>query len=317
MSSTSATDTVSAALREDIHFPSSSLQCAAWHYPAGASRTGAFIVMAHGFGATRDYGLDAYARQFQESGYAVLLFDYRHFGDSDGEPRGLLDVRKQHEDWAAAITYCRSLGYDRIILWGTSFAGGHVLHVAAHRNDIAAVIAQVPHISGPASALSAPIWPLGPLLRLWFAVMIDILLRPFGRRAFVKVFGEPGSAAAMSTPGAYASLIRMLPADPAGKDGMSWRDYFDANNRVTASSLLQVLFYSPGAHADRIRAPVLIQAGRKDRTTPFDPAERAARAIPACDFIAYDIDHFDIYLGNAFDVAIADQLRFLNRLFAA
>jgi alpha/beta superfamily hydrolase len=30
--------------------------------------------------------LDAYAEAFAEAGYHALVFDYRHFGDSEGEP---------------------------------------------------------------------------------------------------------------------------------------------------------------------------------------------------------------------------------------
>ena len=301
-----------AASREDIRFASAALQCAAWHYRVPNGQTAPCIVMAHGFGATREYRLAAYAERFQASGYAVLLFDYRHFGDSEGMPRGLLDVRKQHEDWEAAISYCRSLGYEKLILWGTSFAGGHVLHLAAHRNDIAAVISQVPHVSGPASAGAVPILAT---IRLSLAICLDLLLRAAGRRYFVKAFGTPGSVAAMPTPGAYASLIEMLPKDGTGKDGMSWREYFDRHNRVTASSLLQVMFYSPGMQAHRIHCPVLMQAGRNDRTTPFHAAERVSRKIAQCEFVAYDADHFDVYLGSDFNCTIRDQLRFLHQHF--
>ena len=45
------------------------------------------IIMAHGIGATKDMGLDKFAQQFAKSGFMVLLFDYLHFGNSDGYPR--------------------------------------------------------------------------------------------------------------------------------------------------------------------------------------------------------------------------------------
>jgi hypothetical protein len=38
----------------------------------------------------------------------ALAFDYRHFGDSDGTPRQLLDIAHQLEDWQAAIAYARA-----------------------------------------------------------------------------------------------------------------------------------------------------------------------------------------------------------------
>jgi hypothetical protein len=63
--------------------------------------------MAHGFSATRELRLDAYAERFAGAGIAALLFDYRYFGASGGEPRQLLDIRKQQQDYEAAPAYTR------------------------------------------------------------------------------------------------------------------------------------------------------------------------------------------------------------------
>jgi uncharacterized protein len=301
---------ISVARRDEVGFRSESDRCAAWHYPPANATDAPCIVMAHGFGATRHYGLDAYARRFQARGYGVLVFDYRHFGDSEGAPRGLLSVRRQLADWSNAIAFAGALGYRRIVLWGTSFAGGHVLHTAAHTAGIAAVISQVPHLSGPASTSAVP---FRTLLRLAIASLSDAALCRFGRRRFIAAFGPEGTLAAMSTLGAHESMLQLLPNDPAGKDGTSWREYFDRNNRVTAAALLQLLLYSPGRVVDRIRCPVLLQAGRQDETTPFGPARRASQRIPNCEFLAYDVGHFDVYRGDAFERTLRDQLRFLDR----
>ncbi|MFX5701388.1 alpha/beta hydrolase, partial [Acinetobacter baumannii] len=76
---------------------------------------------------------------------ACLVFDYRYFGDSEGQPRQLLDIKSQLEDWKAAIAYARSLpniDKNKIILWGSSFSGGHVLATAAQDANICAVVSQ-------------------------------------------------------------------------------------------------------------------------------------------------------------------------------
>ena len=89
--------------------------------PAGSGNT-PLLVMAHGLGAVRTMRLDAYAERFSAAGYACLVFDYRNFGDSEGEPRQLLDIRMQLQDWTAAVAYARTLpgiDPDRIGLWGT------------------------------------------------------------------------------------------------------------------------------------------------------------------------------------------------------
>lgn len=113
--------------RGDVHFESSGIRCAAWHYqPEDGDEAAPCVVMAHGFSATRELRLDAYAERFAAAGFACLVFDYRHFGASEGAPRQLLDIERQLADWRAAIAYARSLrGVDpeRIALWGSSFAG--------------------------------------------------------------------------------------------------------------------------------------------------------------------------------------------------
>jgi len=62
-----------------------------------------------------------------DAGFAVHVFDYRHFGASTGEPRQLLDIGRQHDDYRAVIAWARQLDGidpDRIVLWGSSFSGG-------------------------------------------------------------------------------------------------------------------------------------------------------------------------------------------------
>src|SRR3712207_9260323 len=88
--------------------------------------------MAHGFGGVRALRLYAYAEQFAAAGYAVAVFDYRGFGDSDGTPRQLLDVAMQHQDWRSALAYVRNLpdiDPEKVVAWGTSFGGGHVISI--------------------------------------------------------------------------------------------------------------------------------------------------------------------------------------------
>ena len=98
---------------------------------------------------TRDMGLMPYAERFAAARMAVLAFDYRHFGTSGGQPRQVINIRQQLEDYQAAIRFARSVeGVDpeRIALWGTSLSGGHVIVVAATDPRIAAVVSQVPWV---------------------------------------------------------------------------------------------------------------------------------------------------------------------------
>src|SRR5712692_8798286 len=137
--------------RIDATFDSQGVHCAAWLYRPDGEGPHPCVILGHGFGGIRQMRLDDYASCFAQAGLAALVFDYRHFGASEGEPRQLLDIKSQLADWTAAISYARALdGIDaeRIALWGTSFSGGHVIETAERDKHVAAVVAQVPFVDG-------------------------------------------------------------------------------------------------------------------------------------------------------------------------
>ena len=84
--------------------------CAATFYrPDGAADAVPCVVMGAGGTLTQRDGIPDYAERFADAGFAALSFDYRHWGDSDGEPRRLLSVPRQLEDWRAAVACARGL----------------------------------------------------------------------------------------------------------------------------------------------------------------------------------------------------------------
>jgi uncharacterized protein len=113
--------------REEVRFSSGDTECAAWHYPG---TNGACVIMAGGFAVTKGPGTDLFAGRFNAAGFTVLAFDYRHLGDSGGQPRQVQRIREQIADWQAAIAFAPTLpGVDptRVAVWGFSLSGGHVL----------------------------------------------------------------------------------------------------------------------------------------------------------------------------------------------
>ena len=67
-----------------VRFVSGHVECVAWHYPGS---NGGCVLMAGGFAVTKEPGTDVFASRFHEAGFSVLAFDYRHLGESGGEPR--------------------------------------------------------------------------------------------------------------------------------------------------------------------------------------------------------------------------------------
>jgi dienelactone hydrolase len=157
----------------DVTFESAGVHRAATVYrPSGAAGVVGCVVMGNGFTLTRKDGIPDYAQRFTDSGFAVLAFDYRHWGDSGGEPRRRISLRSQLEDWRAAVQYTRTLeGVDpeRIALWGMSLGGGLALMIAAADPRIAATVALVPMSDGLA-ILARPA-PPGVTVRLTWSMM--------------------------------------------------------------------------------------------------------------------------------------------------
>ncbi|MGH3380263.1 MAG: alpha/beta hydrolase, partial [Actinoallomurus sp.] len=142
-------------VREKVRFVSGDAECAAWHYPG---RNGACVVMAAGFGVTKEPGTDRFAERFNDAGFAVVAFDFRHFGESGGRPRQVARVGEQLADYDAAIAFAATLpgvDPDRIGVWGFSSSGGHVFRVAARNPRLAAAIAQTPNADGLAATRNA------------------------------------------------------------------------------------------------------------------------------------------------------------------
>jgi len=294
-----------------VEFFSSGVRCAGLHMPgagdafAGADGRRPCVVLANGFGATVDSGLEPYVERFAAAGVDALAFDYRHFGASDGEPRQLLSIPDQLEDYAAAIAFARTLDGvdpDRIVIWGSSYAGGHVVPVAVADGRVAAAIAQVPAMDGVAALLNIARYA-GPahLARLTLAGLRDLVASVRGRAPVtIPLVGQPGSVAAMSTPDAEPGYRAIA--------GPSWR------NEVAARIALRTAAYRPGLQADRLPCPILLQLADRDAVAPVKAAQEAAwRATGRAEVRTYPIGHFDIYLGEPFERAIADQLHFLRR----
>src|SRR5262245_36693938 len=129
-------------MREDIAFDSHGTGCRGWYYPPQQNAAPA-IVMSHGFSAVKEQALDRFADAFAAAGFAVLVFDYRYLGSSDGEPRGRIIPTEQHDDLRAALTWLTARGEvdaKRIGMWGTSYSGGHALVLAALDPRVRAVV---------------------------------------------------------------------------------------------------------------------------------------------------------------------------------
>ena len=293
--------------RTEESFTSRGVRCAARVYrPTGTdlTLTRPVIVMGHGFGGVRALRLYAYAERFASAGYIVVVFDYRGFGESGGAPRQILDVTMQLQDWRAALQFARTLpGADpqRLVAWGTSFGGGHVISLAGQGEPLAAIIAQVPHVSGPAAVRATG---LRSALRLIPLALRDQAAALLGRDpVYVDAVGLPGTTAVMTSPDAAPGLDQQI-----GESGLTPGDY---PQHVAARITFTICRYSPTKHAAGVTCPALVQIAAHDAVTPRGVAEKAAARMPRPTVHVYDCGHFDPYIEPYFATTVADQLTFL------
>ncbi|HEX7481823.1 MAG TPA: alpha/beta fold hydrolase [Polyangiales bacterium] len=286
---------------ESLRFHSVDAYCDAQLYmPTGVSRP-PVLLMAHGLGALRAFGLAAFAERFATAGMAVLVFDYRGFGASEGQPRQLVDASRHVADYLAAIDFVRTLPQvdsERVGLWGTSYSGGHVLVAAAQRKQVRAVVSQVPFVDGIASAA---LFPLSLQLPALAAGVRDSLAARLGRPPlYVPIVKEAG--------------LRVLAGDDcvAGYNALVPKDS-GFSGEIPARIFVTLPRYRPIRYASRISAPVLMIGAEHDSLIPISAVRRTAARIPNCELQVLPLGHFGPYVGAPFERVVGMELDFLGR----
>jgi len=289
----------------ESNFCSDGLLCAGTLYmPTNAKGKLPVVIMGHGFAAERCFRLPAFADVFARNGLAVYFFDYRSFGESEGEPRHLVSPKRHQQDWHRAISHIRGMreiDLDRIAIWGSSFSGGHVLQVGAESPHVAAIISQVPHVDGLATAACSE--PM-QLLHATVAGLRDVFsTHVLGKPFYSRVVGRVDEFAAMNKAEVWEGWEALIPEDS------EWE------NKVQSRIFLELPFYSPIKFASKITVPVMVVAGEFDTITPAKAARKAAERIKNAEFKLLKCNHFQAYTGKAFEENVAIQLEFLQRQF--
>ena len=136
---------------QDVEWKSNGTTVRAHLYLPSGDGPHPVVVMAGGWCYVKELVQPEYAKVFAEAGVAALVFDYRGFGTSDGEPRQHLDPWAQIEDYRNAITWAEArpqLDSERIGVWGISYSGGHVLVVGATDPRVRCIVSNIPVVDG-------------------------------------------------------------------------------------------------------------------------------------------------------------------------
>ena len=247
--------------------------------------------------------LPSFAERFQAAGYAVLLYDHRNWGSSDGLPRSETDPIQQARDFSVAFDFVASLeevDNAKIVYWGSSMSGGAVLYAAALDKRIRAVISQVPFVSG--ESISPLFAKIGPSI---YAGRKQV--KAGSAPALMKMFPETSEDMDPNTIMHDPNLIPSLKALEA--ENLSF------SPSVTPQTLLHLFGFEPLAFVHRIAPTALFivvadtdnTAGTSAQLKAFASAYEPKRMV-----LLEDSGHFDVYYGEGFEKNIKAQLNFLK-----
>ncbi|WYZ40891.1 hypothetical protein EsH8_IV_001232 [Colletotrichum jinshuiense] len=273
-------------------------------FPAGEKKP--CIIMNAGFAGNRVNFLPDFAARFQAAGITALTYDNRCFGDSEGSPRDEVDPLLQTRDFFDAFYYASTLpevDATKIVYWGSSMSGGTALMAAAMNKSIAAVIVQVPFISGEWISLKSDSPPDSLLQERAHAIATGTP---------TKIPSFPESAEHIKTGTSKAVLqdpAALALTDEMTRRGETW------SKVATVQSLLNCTMFEPLAFIHRIApTPLLMVVAEKDITTPsylqLDAFNRAREPKKLQLFKGQD--HFSMYFGEEFEKNVASQIAFLK-----
>jgi fermentation-respiration switch protein FrsA (DUF1100 family) len=103
------------------------------------------VLCCHGLRANRKVILPDFARAFNKHGYAAFIFDYRSFGESEGQKNRLIS-RERDEDIINATTFLGlqpEIDATRIALFGISYGGANVISTGAADARTKAIVSVV------------------------------------------------------------------------------------------------------------------------------------------------------------------------------
>jgi len=295
--------------RQDVTFKVDGLTLSGWLYlHEDTAKPVPCIVLNSGFCGTKDILLEKYALRFVEAGFAALTFDYRYFGDSQGEPRQIYSISKQLEDNKAAVEFVRTrseIDAENIFIWGTSSSGNYGIMIAAKDKRIAGVIGQTPALDHQAEGkMILKREGMGWFLKLIFHAQKDKFCSRFGLSSHTfPAVGKPGTTAMLIAPGFFEGYQKIA------KDSKTFK------NEVCARIMLA--FDEPNLFksAKEVRCPVLFHLCEGDNLTLPDSHKKIEKILgEKVEFIKYPIGHFDIYFGEYFEKSIVKQISFIKNV---
>lgn len=226
---------------------------------AGGAGPAAAIVQGPGWMGLRSARLyGPYHRAFVAAGMAVLIIDYRGFGDSGGDPLAFSPGR-QLEDLINAVTYLTTrpeVDADRIGVFGSGgTGGGNAICLAASDARVKSVVSQVPVADG----------------RDWLRRM----RRGYEWQEFLERLRADRAKRVITGQGELVHPGEIMIPTPERRATSVKRDVDSrVPSRLPLAAAERIMAYQPVGMVDQIAPrPLLIVAVENDPVTPTDHAQ--------------------------------------------
>jgi len=243
------------------------------------------IILCHGFSGIREILLPPYAEAFAHRGFAALIFDYRGFGDSEGE-RGRLMPAEQIVDIRNAITFMETVaGVDssRIGLWGTSFGGANAICTAALDSRVKCLAVQITFGSGER--------------------MITGNMQAAEREKILGTLRKAWQRAVTKNKPLYLNMDQIL-TDPDSKAfyHKTVEKFPKLKTRLPLLTIKESMEYKPENSLAAVKIPVLIIGADQDIVCPVEESRILfEKANPPKELnIIAGARHYDVYEGDYF-----------------
>lgn len=256
------------------------------------------IILCHGFCGIREILLPDYAEAFTQCGFSTITFDYRGFGDSDGE-RGRLVPNMQIDDILSIVNWVTEqpcLDKERIGLWGTSLGGCHVFGAAAKDSRIKCIVSQLAFADGEE--------------------IVTGKMNDAEKEAFLSTLDKISEKQGETGKEMYVGITRVL-SDTESKTFFEKYKVLHPKMdiKIPFLTVKETLQYKPGLNASQVTCPTLIIIAENDTVNPPEQGRALFDAVMAKEKVLYtekNARHYDIYAGEHFKNIVSIQSKWFK-----
>ena len=257
------------------------------------------IVLCHGFGGVKELLLPNYAQKFIENGFAAFTFDYRGFGESEGES-GRIVPEEQVMDIRNALSFVSSLPEvhaDKIALWGTSLGGANALITAAKDKRVKALSVQITFGNGERNNTSH--------------------MSQEDKEKKENALIKSSINAATKNKVLKLPLKKILSDEQSSKFFEEYKDLFP-EAMATSIPFLTTKYideWKPEEYYDRITVPTLIIGATKDIVNNPKEAQYIFDGLKIEDkkLLMVEATHYDIYVGENLKIVSEEQIKWFEK----